>query len=336
MKKFINDPHQYVEDYLKGILSAYGDLYSLSEENARALCLKNPIPGKVAIVTGGGSGHLPLFLGYVGDGLADACAVGNVFASPSCFAMVEAAKAVETGAGVLYLYGNYGGDRMNFDMAAEELADDGIEAAQVWCNDDVASASKENAENRRGVAGILFVYKCAGAAAKRMLPLREVTRIAQKANDNIRSMCVAMSACTLPEVGKPSFVIGEEEMEIGMGIHGEPGVERGKIATADEVADILTSRILADMDYPAGSRVAVLVNLLGSTALEEGYIIYGKVADILREKGLEPVRVLVGEYSTSMEMAGLGLSIMKLDEELESLLADEAYSPFVKFDKNWG
>ncbi len=335
MKKFMNDPHSYVEDYLKGILSAHGDLYTLSEENERALCLKHPTPGKVAIVTGGGSGHLPLFLGYVGHGLADACAVGNVFASPSCFAMVEAARAVDTGAGVLYLFGNYGGDRMNFDMAAEELSDDGVAVEQVWCNDDVASAPPEKAESRRGVAGILFAYKCAGAAAKRMLPLEEVTRIARKTVANVRSMGVALSACTLPEIGHPSFTIEEDEMELGMGIHGEPGIERGKIMSADQVAQVLTDHVLGDMDYPAGSRVAVLINLLGATALEEGYIVYGKVHELLKAKGLEPVKVLVGEYSTSMEMAGLSLSVLKLDEELESLLNDEAHSPFVKFEKDW-
>ena len=291
--------------------------------------------GKVAIVTGGGSGHLPLFLGYVGDGLCDACAVGNVFASPSCFAMIEAAKAVETGAGVLYLFGNYGGDRMNFAMAAEELEEDGIQVEQVWGTDDVTSAPKEQAENRRGVAGILFVYKAAGAAAARMLPLEEVARIAKKANAHTRSMGVAMSACTLPEIGRPSFEIGEDEMELGMGIHGEPGIHRGKIMSADAVAKTMVDTILADMEIPAGSRVAVLVNLLGATALEEGYIVYGCVDQYLKEKGIQPVKVRVGEYSTSMEMAGLSLSIMLLDEELESLLSDPASTPFVSFEKDW-
>lgn len=335
MKKFINDPQFYVEDYLKGIIAAHGDRLALSAKNGRALVRTNPVQGKVAIVTGGGSGHLPLFLGYVGDGLCDACAVGNVFASPSCFAMIEAAKAVETGAGVLYLFGNYGGDRMNFAMAAEELEEDGIQVEQVWGTDDVTSAPKEQAENRRGVAGILFVYKAAGAAAARMLPLEEVARIAKKANAHTRSMGVAMSACTLPEIGRPSFEIGEDEMELGMGIHGEPGIHRGKIMSADAVAKTMVDTILADMEIPAGSRVAVLVNLLGATALEEGYIVYGCVDQYLKEKGIQPVKVRVGEYSTSMEMAGLSLSIMLLDEELESLLSDPASTPFVSFEKDW-
>lgn len=329
MKKYINDPHNYVEDYLKGIIAAHGDIYAISEENPRALIRKTPVEGKVAIVTGGGSGHLPLFLGFVGDGLCDACAVGNVFASPSCFAMIEAAKAVETGAGVLYLFGNYGGDRMNFDMAAEELADDDIAVEQVWGTDDVTSATKENAENRRGVAGILLVYKAAGAAAVRMMSLEEVARVARKANARTRSMGSAMSACTLPEIGKPSFEIAEDEMELGMGIHGEPGISRGKIMTAHDVARKMVDTILEDMPVPAGEKVAVLVNLLGSTALEEGYIVYGEVDEYLKEKGISIVKSYVGEYATSMEMAGLSVSIMHLDDELESLLNDKASTPFM-------
>ena len=224
---------------------------------------------------------------------------------------------------------------MNFAMAAEELEEDGIQVEQVWGTDDVTSAPKEQAENRRGVAGILFVYKAAGAAAARMLPLEEVARIAKKANAHTRSMGVAMSACTLPEIGRPSFEIGEDEMELGMGIHGEPGIHRGKIMSADAVAKTMVDTILADMEIPAGSRVAVLVNLLGATALEEGYIVYGCVDQYLKEKGIQPVKVRVGEYSTSMEMAGLSLSIMLLDEELESLLSDPASTPFVSFEKDW-
>ncbi len=336
MKKFINAAKDYVPEYLEGIILAHGDRLALAEDNGRALVRRNPVPGKVAIVTGGGSGHLPLFLGYVGDGLADACAVGNVFASPSYISMVSAAKAVESGAGVLYLFGNYGGDRMNFDMAAEELNSEGVETCQVWCTDDVASAPKEKSENRRGVAGIVFVYKAAGAAAARMLPLAEVVRIAKKANAHTRSMGVSMSACTLPEIGKPSFTIDEGEMEVGMGIHGEPGVTRGKIMPADEVAEILVSNITKDMEYPSGSRVAVLINLLGGTCLEEGYIVYRKIHSLLLALGIEPVGVRVGEYSTSMEMAGVSLSMMLLDDELESLLFDAASTPFVVFEQNRG
>lgn len=330
MKKIINDPVNFVDEYLNGIVLAHSDKLMLSSENKRALIKKSIIPGKVAIVTGGGSGHLPLFLGYVGDGLADACAVGNVFASPSSIAIEAAARAVETGAGVLFLFGNYGGDCMNFEMASEELEYDGISVKTVRGCDDIASAPKEEVERRRGVAGILFMYKIAGAAASRMMPLDEVARIAQKASENIRSMGVALSSCILPEIGKPSFYISENEMEIGMGIHGEPGIYKGEMQSADEVAEILTEAILKDIEICSGSRVGVLINLLGGTPKEEGYIVYRKVHELLQQKEITPVKVLVGEYATSMEMAGLSLSIILLDDELESLLLDdEGVSPFV-------
>lgn len=335
MKKIINKPEDFVVECLEGILLAHNDKLALSPKNGRALVKKDLVPGKVAIVTGGGSGHLPLFLGYVGDGLVDACAIGNVFASPSSVAMKEAAYAAETGAGVLFLFANYGGDRINFDMAAEELKDAGIHVEQVWGTDDVASAPRESAEKRRGVAGILFVFKAAGAAANRMMSLEEVTRVARKANARTRSMGVALSACTLPEVGTPSFTIAENEMEIGMGIHGEPGIHRGEIRSADMIAAQLTDAILNDMEFAKGSRVAVLINLLGATPKEEGYIVYRKVCEILKECEITPVKALVGEYSTSMEMAGLSLSMMLLDDELESLLYDYASSPFMVFEKDW-
>lgn len=224
---------------------------------------------------------------------------------------------------------------MNFDMACEELEDEGIPVCQVWCTDDVASAKRDNTENRRGVAGIVLVYKAAGAAAARMMPLSEVTRIARKANAVTRSMGVSMSACTLPEIGKPSFEIEENEMEVGMGIHGEPGVSREKIKSADEIAQVLVENITADMEYPKGCEVAVLINLLGGTCKEEGYIVYRKVYELLQEREITPAKVLVGEFSTSMEMAGLSLSMMLLDDELKSLLSDEASTPFVCFEKDW-
>lgn len=328
MKKIINQPQDFVDETLQGIVLAHPDKLVLSEKNSRAIVKKHLTKGKVAIVTGGGSGHLPLFLGYVGEGLADACAVGNVFASPSATAMREAALAAETGAGVLYLFGNYGGDKMNFEMASEDLEDLGVAVERVLGNDDVASADKEHAAKRRGVAGILFVYKIAGAAAARMLPLEEVARLARKANENTRSMGVALSACTIPDVGTPSFTIADDEMELGMGIHGEPGIHRGKMQTADEIAQTMCDAILADIEIPAGSRVGVLVNLLGATPKEEGYILFRKVHEILSSKNIEIVQTYVGEYSTSMEMAGASLSVIRLDDELESLLKDYASSPF--------
>ena len=335
MKKFINSPENYVDEYLEGIALAHSDRLTISKNNKRALCRTSPVQGKVAIVTGGGSGHLPLFLGYVGDGLLDACAVGNVFASPSSVAMTAAAKEVETGAGVLYLFGNYGGDRMNFDMAAEDLQDEGIAVRQVWCNDDVASAPADKSANRRGVAGIVLVYKAAGAAAARMLPLDEVERIARKANERTKSMGVSLSACTLPDIGKPSFTMGDDEMEVGMGIHGEPGISREPLRTADEIAEILVSNITKDMDYPKGCRVALLINLLGGTSKEEGYIIYRRVHALLKSRDITPAKVLVGEFATSMETAGLSLSLMLLDDQLEELLSEPASTPFVTFEKDW-
>ena len=335
MKKFINSPENYVDEYLEGIALAHSDRLTISKNNKRALCRTSPVQGKVAIVTGGGSGHLPLFLGYVGDGLLDACAVGNVFASPSSVAMTAAAKEVETGAGVLYLFGNYGGDRMNFDMAAEDLQDEGIAVRQVWCNDDVASAPADKSANRRGVAGIVLVYKAAGAAAARMLPLDVVERIARKANERTRSMGVSLSACTLPDIGKPSFTMGDDEMEVGMGIHGEPGISREPRRTADEIAEILVSNITKDMDYPRGCRTALLINLLGGTCKEEGYIVYRRVHALLKSRGITPAKVLVGEFATSMEMAGLSLSLMLLDDELEELLSEPASTPFATFEKDW-
>ncbi len=336
MKKFLNDPKRYTEDYLSGILSAYPDKLTRNGDDSRALYTTKRRSDKVAIVTGGGSGHLPLFLGYVGDGLCDACAVGNVFASPSYLTIIEAARAVESGAGVLLLYGNYGGDRINFDLAAKELSTTGIHVEQIWGTDDVTSAPNDRRDNRRGVAGLILVYKVAGAAAARNMSLAEVVQVTRKANESIRSIGVAMSSCTLPEVGRPSFEIADDEMEIGMGIHGEPGVRRTKVMTADEVAQIMVSTVLEDMMIPARSRVAVLVNLLGSTPLEEGYIFYGSVSKLLKENEIIVAKVRVGEYCTSMEMAGLSLSIMLLDDELESLLDDPASSPFVSFEKGWG
>jgi dihydroxyacetone kinase len=334
MKKLINAPADYVDQYLEGILLAHSGRLQKAG-NIRGIITSKKIPGKVAIVTGGGSGHLPLFLGYVGDGLLDGCAVGNVFASPSSTVMFNTASAVESGGGVLFLFGNYGGDKMNFEMAAEDLEEKGITVKTVICNDDIASASFGKKENRRGVAGILFAYKVAGAAAARLLKLDEVARLAQKTNESTRTMGVAFSPCTLPEVGTPSFTIGDDEMEIGMGIHGEPGVNRGKMKTADEIVDQLVSSIVKDLDIKAGSRVAVLVNSLGGTCKEELYIAYRRIHALLTKKNIRPVKALLGEYSTSMEMAGFSVSLMVLDDELESLLEDYGSSPFMVFEKGW-
>jgi dihydroxyacetone kinase-like protein len=276
--------------------------------------------GKVGIVTGGGSGHLPVFTGYVGEGLLDACAIGDVFASPSAEQMADALRAANHGAGVLRLYGNYGGDVMNFDMAGEMVEFEDIECTTVLLADDVASAPPAEAEKRRGVAGMVYAFKIAGAAADEGRDLAGVTAVAQKAADACRSIGAALSPCTVPQAGKPTFEIADDEMEMGMGIHGEPGVWRGKLRTADEIAGEMMDRLLADMPLAAGDRVSVMVNSLGATPPEELYILYRIVKARLESAGATIVMPLVGRYATSMEMAGVSFTLCKLDEELETLL----------------
>jgi dihydroxyacetone kinase-like protein len=329
MKKFLNKPENFVDEMLEGIYLAHPEVRSVGEDK-RCFVTASPVPGKVAIVTGGGSGHLPLFLGYVGTGMLDGAAVGGVFQSPSSEQILEVAKYVDQGAGVLFLYGNYTGDIMNFDMAAE-LADlDDIAVSTVIGNDDVASSVVGEEHKRRGVAGIFFLYKAAGAAAAAMMPLSEVTRIADKARLRTRTMGVALSACIVPEVGRPSFEIGADEMEIGMGIHGEPGISRTKLAPADDVVDALMDRIFAEQDYQSGDSVAVLVNGLGSTPLEELYILYRRVWQRFDALGVRVRHVWIGEFATSMEMAGASVSVLHLDDELEPLIALGANTPFFR------
>ena len=332
MKKVINKPEAFVEEVMEGILLAYGDRVKFLDEEKRILVRAKPArKGKVGIVTAGGSGHLPVFLGYVGEGLLDGCTVGNVFASPSARKMAETIKACDSGSGVLCLFGNYGGDRMNLEAACEMVEFDDIQTRKVFVADDVASSPRESADKRRGVAGLVFAYKIAGAAAEAMMDLDEVTAITRKALANTRSMGVALSACIVPEAGKATFHIGEEEIEVGMGIHGEPGIERRKMMTADEVGETLLERILADMtDYPlaSGDEVAVMVNGLGATPLEELLIVYRRVALLLREMGVTVFMPHIGEFATSMEMAGLSLTMMKLDPQLKKLLREPASTPF--------
>lgn len=329
MKKILNDPRGFVDEMLDGIVKAHPADLKRAGGDARALVRADaPVKGKVAIATGGGSGHLPVFLGYVGKGLLDGVAVGNVFASPSAQTMYNVTKAIDGGKGVLYLYGNYGGDVMNFDMAAELSDLDGIRVETVLVTDDVASAPKGEEDRRRGVAGLFYAYKIAGAKADTGADLDDVVAVTRKALANTRSMGVALSPCIIPEVGRPGFQIGPDEMEIGMGIHGEPGIERGKLKTADEIAETIMEAILADGPYTRGDEVAVLVNGLGATPLEELYIVYRKVDAILLEKGIKVYRNYVGEFATSMEMAGMSITLVKLDEELKRLLDAPAYSPF--------
>lgn len=329
MKKIMNNPENFANETLEGILKAHpGDLRTVGSDVREIVRADAPKRGKVAIATGGGSGHLPVFLGYVGKGLLDGVAVGDVFNSPSAQQMYNVTKTINGDKGVLYLYGNYGGDVMNFDMASEMAEMDEIRVETVLVADDVASAPKGEEEKRRGVAGLFFAYKVAGAKADEGAELDEVVSTTKRALAGIRSMGVALSPCIIPRVGKPTFTIGENEMEVGMGIHGEPGINRGKMLTADEVGETLLAAILEDGPYAEGDEVAVLVNGLGSTPQEELYIVFRKVAEILEARSIQVYHTYVGEYATSMEMAGMSLTLMKLDDELKRLLSAPAYSPF--------
>lgn len=331
MKKCMNQSDTFVDESLKGIYKAYPGFYEKCGENSRALVHKGKKKGQVSIITGGGYGHLPLFLGYVGEGLCDGAAIGNVFTSPSCETILDVAGNVENESGILFLFGNYFGDSMNFEMAAEMLEMEGIQTATVKMSDDIASAPRENYTKRRGIAGILFAYKIAGAAASRGDSLEEVKRVAEKVVQNTATYGVAFSSCTLPGAGKPVFEIGENDMEIGMGIHGEPGVRRGSMKESREIAKELCPELMKDLELKEGDAVAVLINGLGMTSREELYILYADAADIFENAGLEIKKTLVGEYATSMEMAGLSISVLKLDEELEELLRQPEYTPFMRY-----
>ncbi len=329
MKKIINMPENFVNETMEGILAAYGDKVKSLDGDNRILLSNYPCEdGKVGIVTGGGSGHLPVFLGYVGDGMLDGCAIGNVFASPSAKKMESMIRACDKGAGVLCLYGNYGGDNMNFDLACENVEFDDIETRTVRVADDVASSPIETKEKRRGVAGMVFAFKIAGAAAKMGKNLDEVTNLAKKALDNTRTMGVALSPCVVPRVGVATFSILEDELEIGMGIHGEKGIEVSKMKTADEIVDIILNRILKDMPLANGDEVSVMVNGLGATPLEEQFIVYRRIHNRLKDIGVSVFMPHIGEFATSMEMAGLSITVMKLDSQLKELLEYPAKTPF--------
>ena len=331
MKKLLNDPAAFVDEMLDGILLAHPDQLKAVGPDRRSIVRADaPVAGQVGIVTGGGSGHLPVFLGFVGVGLCSGVAVGNVFSSPSMDQILEATRGVDGGAGVLYLFGNYGGDVLNFELAAEMADAEGIATATVLVADDVASAPSERADARRGVAGLFFAYKCAGAAAEAGGSLEEVAEAARHALAGTRSMGVGLSPTILPAAGKPTFELGEGEMEIGIGIHGEPGVRRGRLETADEVADDLLGAIAADLGLGRGDRVAVLVNGLGATPLEELYIVYRRVHAGLSGLGVEIVRPYIGEFATSLEMAGASLTVMRVDDRIEGWLDAPARSPFYR------
>lgn len=331
MRKIINSADGFVDEVLDGILLAHDTQLRAATSDRRALVRADaPAPGRVGIVTGGGSGHLPFFLGYVGKGLCSAVAVGNVFSSPSSAQIHAASVAVSSGAGLLYLYGNYGGDVYNFDMAGDLCRSAGIDVRTVLGTDDIESAPTGSEQTRRGVAGLVLVYKAAGAAADRLYSLDDVERVAAKAVAATRTMGVGLSPTVLPAAGEETFSLDEGEMEIGVGIHGEKGTHRGPLETADQITDRFLAQLGTELDLTDGARVAVLVNGLGATPLEELYVVYRRVHRVLAARGVTIAYRLIGEYVTSLEMAGASLSIMQLDDELEDLLNDPAASPFFK------
>lgn len=333
MKRLINDPYDVVEEMLEGYVVAHKDYVTLdqaSEAQGRVVVSKTAKQkDKVGVIIGGGSGHEPLFLGYVGKGFADAAVIGNINTSPSpdpCYASV---KAVDTGKGCIYLYGNYAGDVMNFDMGAEKAdEEDDIRVETVLVTDDVISS--ETIEDRRGIAGDFFVFKAAGAKAEMGGDLDEVVAAAKKCNDVTRTMGVAMSSATLPSKGGPIFEMEDGDMEIGMGIHGEPGVRRGKIEPADRVVDQIMEPILADLPYVKGDEVYVLVNSLGATPILDLHICFRRVAQILEEKGITIYKSLVGSFASSMDMAGMSVTLVKLDAEMKELLDYPCDTPYFR------
>lgn len=328
MKKIINKKEDYVKELVNGIVKAHSDKVKLLNDDFRILVKKEKSQDKVGLVTGGGSGHLPLFLGYVGEGMLDACAIGNVFASPSSKKMYEAIKYVDSGKGVLCVYGNYGGDKMNFSMARDESSFDDIEVEEVIVSDDIASSNDK--KSRRGVSGLVYAYKIAGTLAKKGYTLKEVKSKTEKALENIRTMGIALTPCIVPEVGKPTFTILENEMEIGMGIHGEKGINTTNMKTAKEIVDIILNKIETEIKLEKGDKISVLVNGLGATSLDELYIVYNEIYDRYSKIGVNILKPLIGEYATSMEMAGLSITVFKLDNETEELLLSEDELTFMK------
>ncbi|MBQ0059474.1 MAG: dihydroxyacetone kinase subunit DhaK [Lachnospiraceae bacterium] len=327
MKKVINAPENYVDEMLKGIYAAHPDKVKYAEGDLRSYCIANKKPGKVAIITGGGSGHLPLFLGYVGEGLIDGCGVGGVFQSPSPEQIYNIAKEVEAGAGVLYLYGNYTGDIMTFDMATDLCDMDDIECKSIVGADDVNSHA--DPATRRGVAGIYFMFKAAGAKADEGADLDAVLAAAQLAKDNTRTVGFALTPCVIPEVGHANFELAEDEMAMGMGIHGEPGVWNGPLKTSREICEESLNTILGDMPLADGDEVSVLINGLGATSIEELYIMSNDIREILAAKGVSIYKTIVGEYATSMEMAGASISICKMNDELKGYMDHPVCTPFI-------
>lgn len=331
MKKIINNPDNVVDEMLDGMAASQPE-YLTRLKGFEIMVRTTKKENKVALVSGGGSGHEPAHAGYVGKGMLDAAVAGPVFTSPTPDQIYEAVKAVDTGKGVLLVIKNYSGDVMNFEMAAEMAAADDIKVERVITNDDVAVKDSTYTIGRRGIAGTIFVHKIAGAKAEAGADLADVKAVAEKVIANERSMGMALSPCTVPAAGKPSFTLAENEMEIGMGIHGEPGIHRESIKTADEITAELTDKILEENIYHAGDEVAVLINGLGATPMMELYIVSKKLQAILKDKNIKVAKTYVGNYMTSLEMAGCSITLLKLDAETKKLLLAPADTPaFVQF-----
>ena len=328
MKKIINSVEQVENEMVLGMAKAYPQ-YVRKLDCGNVVVRANRKEGKVALISGGGSGHEPAHGGYVGEGMLDAAVSGAVFTSPTPDQIYEGIKAVATDQGVLMVIKNYTGDVMNFEMAGEMAQMEGIKVAQVVVNDDVAVKDSLYTVGRRGVAGTVFVHKIAGAKAETGASLEEVQAVAQKVIDNVRTMGMAIRPCTVPAAGQPGFELNDDEMEVGIGIHGEPGTHREPLKKADEIVDLLLEKILADLHY-SGKEVAVMINGSGGTPLMELFIVNNRVSDVLAEKGVKVYKTLVGEYMTSIEMEGFSISLLRLDDELKELLDAKADTPAFK------
>ncbi len=330
MKKIMNGAESFVDESLQGLVGAFKDKIKFAESDHRAIIRANAkSKDKVSIITGGGYGHMPTFMGYVGEGLADGCAVGNVFTSPSGQTIANAAMETETGKGVLLLFANYVGDCLNFEMAKELLEFEDLQVGYVKACDDVASADQQNKASRRGIAGIYFAYKAAGAKAEQGASLEEVTEIAKKACQRISTVGFAFSPCKIPGRTAPVFQIGEDEMELGMGIHGEPGIARTQLKSSAEVSAEVVEMLVSDQNLKEGDEAAVLINSLGGTSIEELGLLYKDISGQLEKRKIKISQQLLGRYATSMEMQGASVSVCKLDEELKSLLNAPAQTPFI-------
>ena len=328
MKKIINKPSDFVEESIDGLVKSHPDIYAFAPDNKRVITRAKKSSNKVGIVSGGGSGHLPVFTGYVGNGLLDTCAVGSVFASPSVDQIASAIRNADNGNGVLCVLGNYGGDVMNFEMACEIVKAEGIETKTIIVSDDIASASSEEKLKRRGIAGLILAFKVAGATAESGASLEEVFNITSNANSNLRTIGVAVSSCILPEVGKPTFNLESDEIEIGMGIHGEPGIKREKLKKADILVDDLCEIIFKDFELLSKDKVSIMINSLGATPLEELYIVSKRVNEIFSKLEIDIVKTYVGRYATSLEMAGMSITVLKLNDDLSKALLDHSECPF--------